>query len=97
MILEQTRNGVWGWVDDEIVNVTDWGFDPAEVSAPTAIWSHPDDAVTPPNHAEWLAKAIHSAFLVWSPNALGHVAIDDPVAARTELYAWLISGTRPGR
>jgi pimeloyl-ACP methyl ester carboxylesterase len=97
MILEQTRNGVWGWVDDEIVNVTAWGFDPAEVSAPTAIWSHPDDTVTPPNHAEWLATAIPSAFLVSSPNALGHVAIDDPVAARTELYAWLISGTHPGR
>jgi pimeloyl-ACP methyl ester carboxylesterase len=96
MILERTRNGVWGWVDDEIVNVTAWGFDPAEVSAPTAIWSHPEDTVTPPNHAEWLAEAIPSAFLVSSSNALGHVAIDDPVAARTELYTWLINGTRRG-
>lgn len=95
VILERTRNGVWGWVDDEIVNVTAWGFDPAEVSAPTVIWSHPADTVTPPKHAEWLAEAIPSAFLVSSINALGHVAIDDPVAARTELYSWLISGARP--
>ena len=90
VVREQTRNGVWGWVDDELACLNPWGFDPDDVSAPTAIWSNPSDTVTPPNHAEWLARAIPAAFLVTSANALGHVAVGDPYAACTALYSWLV-------
>jgi pimeloyl-ACP methyl ester carboxylesterase len=90
IILESTRNGVGGWVDDELACAGRWGFDVRDVVAPTWIWSNPNDTVTPPSHASWLAKTIPNAFLVTSPNALSHVAVDDPEAARTELYSWLI-------
>jgi pimeloyl-ACP methyl ester carboxylesterase len=93
-VLEQTRNGVWGWVDDELACQIPWGFDPAEVTAPAAIWSNPHDTVTPPNHAEWLVDAMPSAFLVSSDNAPGHAEIADPNAARSELYSWLLEGGR---
>ena len=92
--LEQTRNGVGGWVDDELAWARPWGFDVREITAPTWIWSNPNDTVTPPNQASWLARMIPNGFLVTSPNALGHVAVDDPSAARTELYSWLIGLTR---
>jgi pimeloyl-ACP methyl ester carboxylesterase len=92
IILEATRDGIGGWVDDELACFGPWGFDVRDVVAPTWIWSNPSDTVTPPNHAAWLAQAIPKAFLVTSPNALGHVAVEDPEAARTELYSWLITG-----
>jgi pimeloyl-ACP methyl ester carboxylesterase len=90
IILESTLNGVGGWVDDELACAGRWGFDVRDVVAPTWIWSNPNDTVTPPSHASWLAKTIPNGFLVTSPNALGHVAVEDPEAARTELYSWLI-------
>ena len=93
IMLEATRNGVGGWVDDELACASPWGFEVRDVVAPTWIWSNPNDTVTPPNHASWLAEAIPNAVLVTSPNALGHVAVDDPEAARTELYSWLIGDT----
>lgn len=92
IMFEATRNGVGGWVDDELACARPWDFDVRDVVAPTWIWSNPNDTVTPPNHASWLAEAIPNAFLVTSPNALGHVAVEDPEAARTELYSWLIRG-----
>ena len=90
IVLERTRNGVWGWVDDELALLNPWGFDPGDVSVPTAIWSNPRDTVTPPNHAEWLVGAIPAAFLVSSKNAPGHVKLDEPDAAWTEVYSWLL-------
>jgi pimeloyl-ACP methyl ester carboxylesterase len=90
IILESTRTGVGGWVDDELAHARPWGFDVRDVVAPTWIWSNPNDTVTPPNHAAWLASRIPNAFVVTSPNALSHAAVDDPEAARTELYSWLI-------
>jgi pimeloyl-ACP methyl ester carboxylesterase len=33
--LEQTRHGVWGWVDDSLAQIWPWGFDPATISVLT--------------------------------------------------------------
>ena len=93
IVLESTRNGPGGWIDDELAWAIPWGFDVRDVVAPTWIWSNPNDTVTPPNHAAWLASAIPNAFLVSSPNALGHAAVEDPEAARAELYSWLDRST----
>jgi pimeloyl-ACP methyl ester carboxylesterase len=90
IVLERTCNGVWGWVDDELALLNPWGFDPGEDSVPTAIWSNPRDTVSPPNGAEWLVGAIPAAFLVSSRNAPGHVKLDDPDAAWTGVYSWLL-------
>jgi pimeloyl-ACP methyl ester carboxylesterase len=32
-VIEQTRNGIWGWVDDELAVLSAWGFDCRDISA----------------------------------------------------------------
>ena len=81
VMLEPNRQGVGGWVDDERSLQAPWGFDVKTVRAPTLIHANPQDTLTPPNFAVWLANRIGSAELVMSANALGHVAIDDRVKA----------------
>ena len=93
--LEQTRQGVAAWVNDERALEVPWGFDLSEIRAPTVIYANPNDTVTPPNHAEWLVAHIRSAVLVRSANAPGHADIDDPLHARKAVYTWLISGGEP--
>ena len=93
--LEQTRQGVAAWVNDERALELPWGFSVSEIRAPTVIYANPNDTVTPPNHAEWLVAHIQSAVLVMSANAPGHAKIDDTSRARRAVYAWLIKGGEP--
>ncbi len=93
--LEPTRQGVAAWVQDERALEAPWGCDVSEIRAPTVIYANPNDTVTPPNHAEWLAAHIRSAILVTSANAPGHAAIDDAPRARRAVYTWLIKGGEP--
>jgi pimeloyl-ACP methyl ester carboxylesterase len=94
-VFEQSRNGVLGLVDDECAHLEPWGFDVADVRAPTAIWYDPNDTVTPPQQAEWLVRTIPNAFLKPS-DALGHGSTGDPTKDRTALYTWLIHGGATG-
>lgn len=87
-VFEQTLHGVGGWVDDEASHVRPWGFDPASISAPTAIWYDPDEVVLPRQHGEWLARNIPGATLVVS-KAFGHGSTGDPVPEWRAAYAWL--------
>jgi pimeloyl-ACP methyl ester carboxylesterase len=91
-VTEQTRNGIWGWVDDELAVLSAWGFDCHHVAAPTALWYDPDEKVLPAQHSRWLADAIPTATLV-STNALGHGSAGDPKRDWNRLYEWLIGGT----
>lgn len=93
--LEQTRQGVAAWVNDERALELPWGFSVSEIRAPAVIYANPNDTVTPPNHAEWLVTHIRSAVLVRSANAPGHANIDDKSRARRAVYAWLIKGGEP--
>jgi pimeloyl-ACP methyl ester carboxylesterase len=88
-VFEQTRSGVWGWVDDEVAALGPWGIDAASVTAPTAVWYDPDEQVLPRQHGEWLAREVHGAAVV-TTTALGHRAIGDPRPDWTELYTWLV-------
>ena len=90
-VFERTRNGVWGWVDDEVSHQRDWGFDVASISVPTRIWYDPDDTVVPRQQAEWLARHIPGAQLVES-KALGHGSTGDPVPEWREILAWVTAG-----
>jgi len=93
--LEQTRQGVAAWVNDERALEVPWGFNLSEIRAPTVIYANPNDTVTPPNHAEWLVAHLRWAVLVRSANAPGHVRIEDTLHARRALYTWLIGGGEP--
>jgi pimeloyl-ACP methyl ester carboxylesterase len=89
-IPEQARNGVWGWVDDDLAFTLPWGFDPATIRIPTAVWWGAEDVLVPPAHGEWIARTV--------PNALprvdrsgGHLA--DPDTELLLLADWLLNGT----
>lgn len=55
--------GIWGWFDDVMASVEDWGFDLAEIEVPVAIWHAGNDKFIPPSHGEWLAESIPGASL----------------------------------
>ena len=91
-VTEQTRNGVWGWVDDELAVLSSWGFDCRDVGVRTALWYDPDEKVLPDQHSRWLAEAIPNATLV-TTNALGHGSAGDPKPDWNRLYKWLVDGS----
>jgi pimeloyl-ACP methyl ester carboxylesterase len=50
-----------GFYDDDQVIMKEWGFDPASITVPVAIWFGEHDLMVPRTHGEWLAKSIPTA------------------------------------
>jgi hypothetical protein len=67
--LEQTRQRVAAWVNDERAMEVPWGFDVSEIRVPAVFYANPNATVTPLNHSERLVAHIRSAVLVASANA----------------------------
>jgi pimeloyl-ACP methyl ester carboxylesterase len=89
-IPEQARNGVWGWVDDDLAFTRPWGFDPATIRVPTAVWWGAEDVLVPAAHGEWIARTVPGA-LPRVDRSGGHMA--DPDTEFVMLTNWLVSGT----
>jgi pimeloyl-ACP methyl ester carboxylesterase len=85
-ITEAFRNGVWGWVDDDLSFARRWGFDLAEIRVPTRIIYGVTDVLSPAQHGEWLGRNVPNAEVVIQQES-GH--LPDP-AVITERYAWLV-------
>lgn len=83
---EAVRNGVWGWVDDDLCFIAPWGFDIAEIRVPTRVIYGTTDVLVPPRHGEWLARNVPGAEVVVE-EAQGHIPDPDLVSER---YAWLV-------
>jgi pimeloyl-ACP methyl ester carboxylesterase len=86
--VEQTINGVGGWVDDDLAFVKPWGFDPAQIKVPVEISYGTSDVLVPPQHGEWLAATVPGALV--RLNELGHLG--DPDTDLVERMAWLTGG-----
>jgi pimeloyl-ACP methyl ester carboxylesterase len=88
-ITEGLRNGIGGWLDDDLAFVAPWGFDPATITAPTLIWHGTSDVLVPIGHARWLHQAIEKSELIASPG-VGHLAA---YAIQERVVRWLVDGT----
>jgi pimeloyl-ACP methyl ester carboxylesterase len=77
--------GSEGLVADDLAFVVPWGFDVADISAPTLLVQGGDDRVVPASHSDWLVHHIPDAEL-WLRPRDGHISILEtaPVA-----FDWL--------
>jgi pimeloyl-ACP methyl ester carboxylesterase/acyl dehydratase len=80
-----TANGLDGMVEDNLSAMAPWGFDLAEITAPTLIMHGTADQMVPSSHGEWLATHCLGAELRLLPGQ-GHISVLD--SARDAL-AWL--------
>lgn len=71
---EGLREGVDGWLDDDLAFVSSWGFDLGEIDTATAIWQGSEDLMVPFAHGRWLASRVPGA-AVHLVEGEGHLSI----------------------
>jgi pimeloyl-ACP methyl ester carboxylesterase len=69
---EALRQGVWGWVDDDLAFVQPWGFDVEELEVPVEIRYGAGDVLVPAAHGVWLATHVPNAIVTVDRGA-GHL------------------------
>lgn len=79
------ERGVDGLIDDDMAYVAPWGFDPAQVAAPTLLLHGAADRVVPSTHGRWLAGHIPSAELWLEPDE-GHISV---LGRGADALAWV--------
>ncbi len=88
---QSVENGWRGYFDDDQAMMKQWGFDPASITVPVAVWFGDRDLMVPRTHGEWLAKNLPTASRHFFPGD-GHVTLfvnhlDELSAAIEALYA----------
>jgi pimeloyl-ACP methyl ester carboxylesterase len=66
--------GIWGWFDDDMAFVRDWGFDLGAIDVPVAVWQGDQDLMVPFAHGRWLADHVSGATAKLFPGE-GHLSI----------------------
>jgi pimeloyl-ACP methyl ester carboxylesterase len=69
-----TANGLDGMIEDDVSAMAPWGFDPAQITAPTLIVHGTADRMIPSSHSTWLAHHCPSAEL-WLREGDGHISV----------------------
>jgi pimeloyl-ACP methyl ester carboxylesterase len=82
-------HGVAGFVDDYMSLVQDWGFRVEDAVAPTRIMLAKDDTSVPAAHADWLARHLPNAELIWVDG--GHLG--PRAGPEMELMRWVGHGS----
>lgn len=87
MIRAAYAAGVWGWVDDDLAFLTEWGFSLDEITVPVTVRYGAQDVLVPAGHGAWLATHVPGAKVVVNTEG-GHLADPDTrVAELRELVA----------
>jgi pimeloyl-ACP methyl ester carboxylesterase len=86
MLREALRQGVDGWVDDDLAFARPWGFDPRAITVPVAVRYAEADTLVPPGHGRWLSSNIPGA--IEERESGGHLGSIDPVQIARQ-YRWL--------
>jgi len=74
VLRESVRTGIWGWFDDDMAFIRDWGFDLASLHVPVMLWHGDEDLMSPVAHGRWLAGHIPGVQPRIEPGA-GHISI----------------------
>jgi pimeloyl-ACP methyl ester carboxylesterase len=90
LMQEAYRQGIDGWLDDDLVFVAPWGFDLASLRVPAMVWYGTEDTLVPPAHGRWLSENVPGALVVTMSG--GHLELVNRV---DELLLWLIQGDAP--
>jgi pimeloyl-ACP methyl ester carboxylesterase len=85
IVAAATANGLDGMIADDVSAMAPWGFDPAEISAPTLIMHGTADRMVPSSHGEWLATHCPMAELRLQSGE-GHISVLNSAAGA---LAWL--------
>ncbi|GAA1703011.1 alpha/beta hydrolase [Fodinicola feengrottensis] len=83
---EGLRPGHFGWMDDDLAFVKDWGFHPASITAPLLIVHGEQDLMVPVSHARWMARQVPHAVAWISPDD-GHIS---PLPKISRVHEWLL-------
>ncbi len=81
--------GVWGWVDDDLAFITEWGFSLDEIEVPVTVRYGVQDVLVPAGHGSWLASHVPGATVVVHDEG-GH--LPDPDTRIEELRALVAAG-----
>lgn len=85
------RDGVDGWLDDDLAFTADWGFGLDDVTVPVFLWQGEQDLMVPPAHGRWLASALPACTARILPDD-GHVTLG--VSRPQEVLADLAAALR---
>jgi pimeloyl-ACP methyl ester carboxylesterase len=58
---EGLREGVEGWLEDDVAFLSPWGFSLDEIDVPVSIWQGSEDLMVPAGHGEWLSAHVPGA------------------------------------
>jgi pimeloyl-ACP methyl ester carboxylesterase len=84
---EAVKDGVEGWLDDDLAFASPWGFDPAAIARPVLIVQGGDDRFVPKSHGEWLGRTIPGCE-TWLDEGHGHLTLYEH--AVPDVHAWLL-------
>jgi pimeloyl-ACP methyl ester carboxylesterase len=68
------EHGTWGWFDDDLAFIGDWGFDLGTIAVPVTIWQGGQDRFVPFEHGRWLAEHVGGAS-AHLPAEHGHLSL----------------------
>jgi pimeloyl-ACP methyl ester carboxylesterase len=55
------RQGIVGWLGDDLTHIRPWGFDVGAITVPVSVWQGTEDKMVPFEHAKWLAAHVAGA------------------------------------